>query len=667
MATRVISSIISFTLLAACFACPTLAVEPAAKLLPSTTVGFLSVADVDALVDSFHETQLGQLVNDPVIQPFVDDIKKQIKSKLSPSRLRLGLGWDELQEIAAGETCVANIQPQHDPQRHATAILVDVSGNLEAANAAVKKASDNLLEQGAKKRDFEIDGVNVTEFSLPPKQGQTNLRKAYYCLHQDQLIAVDDLEELTAILGRFGESPRDSLENVEAFVETQKRCAQEQESITPQIHWFIEPFGYVKFNRATNNGRKKRGTDMLKVLANQGFTAVRGLGGFVNFATDAHEIMHRTFIYAPPVTRPEGDDNPDKYDLAARMLDFPPTDQLVAKDWVPRSLANHITFNWKIQNAFWYAETLVDEIAGDPVFRDVIDSIKDDPQGPMIDLENELINLLGERGTILVDNILPTTPESERLLLAIEITETARVRNTIDKAMESDPDAQKEEYHGHTIWQILKAPDEEVEVAELQIDGLDDDLFGDEEEEEEEEAAALPNFALTVTTGHLIVSTHADFITDILQEAVVGERLKDAADYNLVLEALKELGSQEDSLRVFARTDESYRPTYELIKNGQMPESKSLLGKMLNSMLGPEEEGVLRNQEIDGALMPEFDLVRRYLGPTGIYLRQEEAGWFMAGCLLTKQAELSTDASFREIPAEASAAADDAISATSLQ
>ena len=64
----------------------------------------------------------------------------------------------------------------------------------------------------------------------------------------------------------------------------------------------------------------------------------------------------------------------------------------------------------------------------------------------------------------------------------------------------------------------------------------------------------------------------------------------------------------------FTRTDDAYRGAYELLQTGKMPESESMFGRLLNSMLGEGKEGVLRTQRIDGSKLPEFDVVRRYLG-----------------------------------------------------
>ncbi len=149
----------------------------------------------------------------------------------------------------------------------------------------------------------------------------------------------------------------------------------------------------------------------------------------------------------------------------------------------------------------------------------------------------------------------------------------------------------------------------------------------------------LPNSALTVAHGHLIVASHVDFIVDLLKRPLGSDVLTDAADYQQIQDALSKIGAGSNSFRFFTRTDEAYRPTYELIRQGKMPEAKTVLGKVLNQILGPDEKGILREQQIDGAKMPEFDAVRRYLGPAGVYVRSEDDGWFVAGCLLSKDVQ----------------------------
>ena len=108
------------------------------------------------------------------------------------------------------------------------------------------------------------------------------------------------------------------------------------------------------------------------------------------------------------------------------------------------------------------------------------------------------------------------------------------------------------------------------------------------------------------------------------------------ADYRLVAERANRCGTGQFSFRLFSRTDEEYRPTYELIRTGQMPKSETILGQGLNAILGDGKDGQPRKQKIDGRLLPPFDTVSHYFGPASSVVTSEPAGWFIVGFTLDK-------------------------------
>ena len=195
------------------------------------------------------------------------------------------------------------------------------------------------------------------------------------------------------------------------------------------------------------------------------------MGGHVFFATGDQEILHRTMVYAPPVQREAGSTNTQRYNLAARMLDFPNTETLQPQPWVGRDLGSYITFNWKMIEAFEYSKTLVNELLNgrpeDDLLEDIIVSLAKDKDGPQVDLRNDLIRHFAQRVSIVTDCRRPITPESERLLVAIELTNPEAVQQTLNKAFESDPDAQKREFEGQVIWEIV-TDDAPVDVEAIQ-------------------------------------------------------------------------------------------------------------------------------------------------------------------------------------------------------
>lgn len=97
---------------------------PSEMLLPGTTKGYLSLPDPQALKQKWNETQLGQLANDPIMQPFVEDLKEQLKAKLDQTGTHLGIAFEDLQGIPGGEIAIAVIQPEGDKKQHALACLL---------------------------------------------------------------------------------------------------------------------------------------------------------------------------------------------------------------------------------------------------------------------------------------------------------------------------------------------------------------------------------------------------------------------------------------------------------------------------------------------------------------------------------------------------------------
>jgi len=633
--------------LAACaVATPLFAVQPSETLLPDTTKGFLSTQDVNEVRDAFNNTQLGEMVADPAMKPFIDDLRRQIGAKMEKAGSKLGVNWEDLEKVYAGEVALAVVQP--DPKNklsHATALIVDVTGKDKEVDDLLAKIHKTQTSKKAVRsvvRSRLVSGMTMTMYTQPLERGQTVPERSYYFVKDNMLVATDSYNTIDAIAARFGnKEPKGSLAGVKAFDYTMDIAEKEKGELEHHVRWFIEPFGFAEARRAAEGGRKKRGTDMLKILQQQGFTAIQGAGGYIFFDTGDEEILHRTYVYAPAV-RPQG----EKYDLAARMLQFPNGGQLAPQNWALSDVGAYLTMNWKTQDAFKYSETLVDAVAGEPgVFKDMWQSLKTDPMGPQIDIYKGLVNHLGERVTLLSDTVLPVDTKSERTLTAVEVADPKTVAETIERAFKDDPSAKKINYSGSVIWEITNE-EESADISELNIEGagfVSAETAVDEDEQGGGEDGGKPivsNFAVTVFDGHLMFSTHTSFIQDVIDRAGAAGNVGTTRDFQRVDKALQRLGSNKDSVRYFAQTDESYRVTYDLLKQNKLPQGESIFAKLINGVMSEEgsKDSSDRAQEIDGRKLPDFEQVKKYLGPTGTYVQSEEDGWYVVGCLLKRQA-----------------------------
>jgi hypothetical protein len=621
------------------------AAQPAETILPATTKLFISTPDVDETRRKFQATQLGELSQDPLMQPFIEDLKKQINQKMVAAGNAMGISWNDMEGVYGGEAVIARIQPDpKDKNSFALVVLVDITGKDAEAKTLLKKIDAQQKAEGATRREVKItDGLNGVEYVQKARPGSPRVEKDYYFIKDNWLVATDWYPTAQGLAKRIGAKDKaDSLASVEAFTYSMKRNqeAAENDGLKVHVRWFVEPFGYMEASRAANRREAKKGPDLLKILQAQGFNAIQGIGGYVFLDTPSDEILHRTYVYAPADKKAKP---PEKYYAAARMLNFPNTKELLTPQvWAKADLGTYLTFNLKMQDAFKYSSTMVDAIAGEPgVFKDMWDSLRDDAHGPKIDIYKELINELKERGTVISDVLQPVDERSERMLIAIELKDSALVAKTVAKFFKDDPTARRKMFEGIEIWEIQNEQTAASDGPMLSIEGTDfvtADVKKDDEEEEDKKK--LPNMAVTVFDGHLVIGTHVDYVQKMITNVKAeGPNLKELDDFKRVNTRLVGLGQGEDSFRFFAKTEESYRATYEMLKQNKLPEAETMFARLLNAILDSTPDDGKRENVIDGSKLPDYAKITKYLGPTGLFAQSEDSGWWVVGTLQSREAK----------------------------
>lgn len=633
MAKRINYSAVLLVLVGAVLGAPAaLAVVPSDTLMPVATRGFASVGDLNALSDHWEQTQYGQLMRDEAMQPFVESMKEQFQRKMSGARQKLGIDMEDVKAVAAGEVGLGLIEVEKAPA--AIALTIDVHGRNDAVKTLLAKIDQDLAKRKAKRTAATSGGVELTLYDIPPQNEKDIARKAVFFVHQDMLVATDSRAQAEEMIARFGSGPGDNLAGVKGYQQIMQQCGAEAKELKPEVRWFVDPFNYVRAMRSLQraDAPPRKGKDYAAIFESQGFDAITGVGGFVNLALyDSFEMLHRTYIFAPGL---EG--NPDKYKLAMRMLRFPNGDNLAPQGWIPRQLASYRTFNMDLQNAYQHFGTLFDALAGyDNAFNDVIEGLEKDPYGPQVQVNNEFIQHLGSRVSIVTDYDTPITPKSERFVIVVDVKDEKAVAAAIEKFMKADPNAHQREFEGKTVWEILP-PENDVPELEIELDPL----TPAEEPGADGGKAAMSTSAVCVTDRQMFMASHMDYLQNVLSKKADGESLPESGDFRQVQTSIDQLITGPVAARCFVRTDEAYRPTYELLRQGKMPEAETLLGRVLNRMLTTpedEDEGVLRKQKIDGKALPNFEMVRRYFSPMGTAVRSTDDGWFIVGATLTKQ------------------------------
>jgi hypothetical protein len=281
------------------------------------------------------------------------------------------------------------------------------------------------------------------------------------------------------------------------------------------------------------------------------------------------------------------------------------------------------------------------------VFQDTIEGVKNDPYGPKIDIRNDLVSHLGQRATLITDFELPITPTSQRTLLAIEVKNIEALAASLEKSMHGDPKARPHKIGEFDVWEILNEEDATT-APSIEDPGDADDDDDDNTAEATPDNMGKATSAVTVALGHLFIASHIDMLQKVLLQPVAASPLEFDSDYRLVVAEYEKLGAGETCARGFVRSDEQYHATYQLFREGKLPEADTFFAKLLNLVLGEDKEGVTRKPRLDGEKLPDFETVRRYFGVAGSFATSEPTGWLIVGFTVGKPIPLVNSATTNE-------------------
>lgn len=599
---------------------------PVDTLVPATTKAFVSIADPVSFKSHWEATQFGAMGRDPILRPFLDDLKRQVQDRLTQSDSRLGLDWSDLQGVAGGELGLAMVQPGNVRDKHAVVVVVDVRGHVDRAQAALAKADKNLLARKAKKGTGQVAGVPITTYLVPPAEGRSRPVKACHCLYDEWLLAADDEAILGGVLQRLQGQAGGHLAQSAVYQESLRRAL---EGLPVDVRFFVDPIGYAQVLQASGDKVPKR--DMVQVFEQEGFDVLSGLAGGINFHMDGHEALFRGYLLA------NAKGGLDAARGSARALrNLPNTTALEPPTFVPDDVANCARVSWQLKEAFDVAGSLVDALQDDPgLWEDILESLRTERNGPNVDIKAELVAHLAERAYMISKPRFPVQIDSEQRLYAFELGDAQAAQRTVDRVMGRDPTVTKAPPIpglDATIWVVDEAK-ARAPAAGTGAGGQRNGFgFGQPRggrPQRAQQRKGLNSGAVTVFGNYLLYATDAVYLQSVLQHA--GGKLAGAADFQQIEQTLARIGAESDCLRYFTRLDQSQHVNYELLRQGKMPQAKTILGNFLNELLKPEEKGVARQQQIDGKNLPPYEKVSPYLGPGGLFVRSERDGWYIGG------------------------------------
>ena len=618
---------------------------PAIRLLPDTAAGLVRIPDLPKLCDASKATLIGQMLDDPAMKPFVDSQRDRARDALQSVNDKIGLTAEELYDVASGEVVFAWLPFESDSRRpYALTVVADVRGRQNEVAEAIDQIDEDLTGNGWTGTDRKHRDQTIRVYDRKPRPGQLKIEQIVIFHDADRLIAADRDSVVTNLLDAIaGQNDTPKIADDAAFKDVLQRSGRELIEPTRAgggtiaAEWFARPFAMGRIVRKSLAIDRGNDVDVLKLLENQGFDAIRAAGGILVINGQTYDILHKGFVLAPPTG---GGDS--RYAGAAAMLDFPNVPISTTPAWIPKTVAAVTRISAKLENAFWASEPLVNEAVGDDIFRDMIEGIKEDRDGPQIDLAGNVLPNMDDFVLVLRDNQQPVTLQSERLLVAVRVRDGGKIQSAIDKMMEAEPDAELVPGpDGVRIYRVTRS-DEDLEELEA-------DLFGDFEEETVQEGPPplLERWAIALVpkspnnpNAYLMFSSDDAFLAEVAGRAMAGSgsdepgSLGQLDEIGQLRDALVECGGEDVAVARLVRTRLSLRAKYELLRQGKLKDSDSLGASLFRRLVDEEDQAEATAEAVDAKKLPPIEAIEKYLPNGAASITTTEDGWKMTGFYL---------------------------------
>lgn len=627
--------------------------------LPANTRAWVSVPNLKTLNQHLDQSQLGQLSKDAALQPFIDSARNQARKWMDEKGVKFEFSLEDFDDIETGEISIAGILPdvegvQSMAGTHGIVLMVDASNDLPSVQKLIDRVDGQLRKRGATKELLEINGVAVTKWQYPEKRKWAKRKRVsfqgiadgWFLVSDNDIIFRQVLRRLTKI-----DDPTVSgnLASQKSFQYALSRCnlgVDGEPGLNADVRWFVEPFGYVKLARAIeveNEPVKKMEDDWTAVLAANGLKAIRSIAGAATIATDEKEAFFRLFVHAPK----------DKTRNAAearmlKILDFSPFDRSETQPpaWVPKSISGSFTAQWDFSKALSGIGPIVDSfLKEEGAFDDLLNTVKNEPDF-RVDIP-KLVSQIDKRFTVISETQKPLELDSEKLAVGFQL-EPSMSEDAKAEMIDSIARAIRGEMIDLAGFRVVV--DDRTEDAEFEdeFDFEDSGLPFEEEEDENKFAGgdtgggAFTLFEkkyIAIGKGVLFISNDKEYLKKLLTSSD-DESLVQQADFIKMRDTIaKYVDLEKVRATRFGRIDKVLELNYDMIKKGELANSKSLLGKAANAMLAEESEsGQPPEIKLDVSKLPDdySASIAKYLGTMGWMTENEVGGWRITGCVLKK-------------------------------
>lgn len=402
------------------------------QLLPRNTVALLTIPDVQRVLPRLAETNLGQMLQQPGLEPWAQELSGWMGRVVDSIGNRAGVDARELGALFRGEVSIALVDRAEEP---ALVILVDFAEDRTRVDEILATIEKTLVAQGARLGSAQVAGVPVRLI----EREAARTERLYYVVLENTLLSASHPDVLEQLLtswvrihrrvdsraeenaSRQGPSAQvaelgGNLQDVPGFTALLAECQKLQKE-RPLAFWYVDPINFLR-TVGQNDPNIQFGLIMVPIL---GLDALTAVGGAISAAIGPLDWFTQTHVL---LSGSRGG--------ALGLLSFSAGDY-TPPQWVPAETTNYLSLNWRVDEGLEAIRTILDGFRGRGALSAELKRISNRLG---VDIEGEVLPLLTGRivGAALIE--WPARRESRAQLLGLEVRDPQQAEKLLARMVE---------------------------------------------------------------------------------------------------------------------------------------------------------------------------------------------------------------------------------------
>lgn len=394
------------------------------RRLPDSVAAHVSIPDARVLRERLPNCSWGRLLNDPLVADFRENLLGQIRASIDASvRLPDGVSAEDLLNLNVAEITLTVLKPVGG--NLPVVFSVNAAGAADTISKLVTESVAASESQGWTKSVVEHAGTSIIVLAggADAAAGGTSTNNVRAVFQRDSFVVVgNSVDVLKQVLDRWNGSVQGAFAANTTLNQVQQVTMQPGRE--PALFWYLDPVGAAVSLLSQGAASNPTATMALSRLPKLGLTSFRGVGGTIDFATGAHDIVTRIAgVVKQPVSG------------AMALVQFPPA-SLTPPKWVPNDVDSCMLINWDAQTAYAGAEAMADEFLGPGGLANALKILSTKTEPP-IHIKNDILDGLTGEIMILQGKSGATVTGKRATLLAVSLKDSSKfegiIRQLIDQ------------------------------------------------------------------------------------------------------------------------------------------------------------------------------------------------------------------------------------------